>query len=293
MGDFYNHEKHLDIRFCKVYRTFAVGLLLHGTDHVRVIGNQLAQTHTNELRTDYHYDGGTMLTQLRCPQEGIDLTRNVDYLIYHNEVYGDGKEGIDVINSDDGRILYNYVHHCGNGIYIDPYSKYTMKNLEVAYNRVTNTSGGLCNGGDGTGNLKDAKIHHNIVYDGVGNGISHTATKRKGGSDFHSDLITTHNTVDNCGYFWDEIGWLGGGCFITGPDEEGRGIKDLTVSHNIFTNNAHYPLATTYKNLEERNINVFHNLMTRRGFNTTEYNTVKRTRIPVEGEQLITDDPQF
>lgn len=283
-----NRDTHVDVLFNRTFRTYAMGILVHQCNHVRVIGNTVVRPHSNEMRYTFGYDDGEMETQWRCVQEGIDLSWNDDFQINWNEVYGAGKEAIDVINSENGEIKYNYVHHAGNGIYIDPYIKYDQKNIEIAYNRVCNTTGGLICGGDGNGTLEGVRIHHNLVYDGIGHGLSHTATTKHGGSDYHRDIISYNNTVDNTGWWWDEVGWSGGGCFFSGPLEKGRGIIGLEIVNNLFTDNAHYPIATEYTDWQERNIVVRNNMVTRHAMTAPE-----DERLLVAGDNLIQADPLY
>ncbi|MFO8006968.1 MAG: right-handed parallel beta-helix repeat-containing protein, partial [Candidatus Brocadiia bacterium] len=151
-----------EVLFCTTYRTWAMGINIKQSDHVRVIGNRIVRPHDHTMF--YGYAQNRPLAAGAPPQEAIDLSRNTHFEVAFNEVYGGGKEAIDCISVTNGRIHHNYVHHCLNGIYIDAWG-IPIERLEIDHNYIHDAFNGIPLSTEGSNDLLDFSIHHNIVID--------------------------------------------------------------------------------------------------------------------------------
>lgn len=283
-----------EVLFCTTYRTWAMGVNIKKSDRVRVIGNRIVRPHDHTMY--YGYEENELMAATAAPQEAIDLSRNTHFEIAFNQVYGGGKEAIDCISVTDGRIHHNYVHHCLNGIYIDSWS-IPIKRLEIDHNYIHDAFNGIPLSTEGSNDLVDFKIHHNIVIDSKSNGIGVSEATYKSRPATVRDISVYNNTVDGGGGHAAGIGWASSGLRVHGhpgnPD-----FRDVFVFNNISTNAAQVPASCSYPDREARNIRFHHNLLfparnraprrvRRRNENYLDSYGV------VLGEDAVTSDPMY
>ncbi len=246
-----------EVLFCSTWRTWAMGVNIKHADHVRVIGNRIVRPHDHTMF--YGYEENRAIAARAGPQEAIDLSRNTHFEVAFNEVYGGGKEAIDCISVTDGRIHHNYVHHCLNGIYIDSWTL-PIERLEIDHNYIHNAYNGIPLSTEGSNDLVDFKIHHNIVIDSkaIGIGVSEATYKSKPAA--VRDISVYNNTVDGGGGHASGIGWTSSGLRVHGHPEN-PDFRDIFIFNNISTNADQVPASCSYEDREEHNIRFHHNLL--------------------------------
>ncbi|MBJ7898954.1 MAG: hypothetical protein GC158_03285 [Cyanobacteria bacterium RI_101] len=251
----------VEINFNKTYQTYSMGIISHGVNYLSVIGNQVIRPHSTQMAFDPQT--GDPRARLSAPQEGIDLSRNRHFEIAFNVVAGGGKEAIDCIRVQSGSIHHNYIHSSLNGIYIDSWSV-PISNLKIYRNFIENTFNGIPLSTEGSGDLLNIDIHHNIILNAKSNGISISEAVYKGGQ-HRPAKVANHqiynNTIDGVGGHGTAIGWLNSGINLRGYPHN-QNFRDILVQNNILTNTEGRPMSNSYANAaHNRSIRFFHNLI--------------------------------
>ena len=250
------HADHVEIRFNTTDRCHEMGIITHYTDNLKVVGNRVCRPHSEQMV--FTVPGDRPANKMHHGQEGIDLSRNRRFEVAFNEVYGGGKEAIDLISVQHGRVHHNYVHSSLNGIYIDSWSE-PIYDLEVDHNYIHNAYSGIPCSTEGSNKLLGFRIHHNIVFDSKSGGISISEATYKARPAEVRDHWIYHNTIDRCGYHADAIDWLSSGIRVAGFVDNPE-FGDIRVLNNIVTRSAHLPMSTPWENPAEKNIFVSHNV---------------------------------
>ena len=250
------HARFVEVQFNTTDRCNEMGIITHYCDDLRVIGNRVCRPHSEQMV--FTVPDGLPMNKVHHGQEGIDLSRNKRFEVAFNEVYGGGKEAIDCISVQHGRVHHNYVHSSLNGIYIDSWSE-PIEDVELDHNYIHNAFSGIPCSTEGSNKLLDFRIHHNIVFESKSGGISITeATYKSKPAEVRNHLID-FNTIDRSGYHAEAINWFTAGIGVAGfPDNPDFG--NITVENNIVTRSAHMPLRTPWKDPASRDIFVRNNL---------------------------------
>jgi len=285
------HARWVEVLFNTTDRCGTMGVITHYCDDLRVIGNRICRPHStqmvlfgaDDLPASKHF----------LAQEGIDLSRNERFEVAFNEVYGGGKEAIDLISVQHGRVHHNYLHSSLNGIYIDSWT-YPIVDVEVDHNYIHNTYEGVPCSTEGSNQLRDFDLHHNIIFDSKSSAISLTEATYKSEPTQIEDHRIRQNTIDRSGQHADSINWLSSGIrvsgFVDNPD-----IRKIQIFNNIVTRSMHMPISTPWENLAEREIVISHNLFwppvdaVPERLKNSHYATYKMDL----GEALVDEDPDY
>ena len=250
------HAQFVEALFNTTDRCNTMGIITHYCDNLRIIGNRICRPHSEQMV--FTTPGDQLANSNVHAQEGIDLARNQYFEVAFNEVYGGGKEAIDLISVQHGRVHHNYVHSSLNGVYIDSWTQ-PIVDVELDHNYIHNTYEGLPCSKEGSNKLLDFDLHHNIIFDSKSTGISITeATYTSKPTTIKGHRIT-QNTIDRAGNHADSINWISSGIRIAGFVDNPN-IKEFQVHNNIVTRSMHMPISTPWKNLATREINISHNL---------------------------------
>ncbi len=286
--------RFVEIAFNTVERAFSMGIIPHCIDDLKIIGNRLCRPHSALV-----LDASDTLDPFALgehPQESIDLSRNDRFEIAFNEVYGSNKEAIDLISVRDGRVHHNLVHSSLSGIYIDSWTL-PIERVEVDHNFIDNAYGGIPCSTEGSNNLLDFRIHHNIIVHSKMSGISLSEAVWKSKPAQVSGHRVYHNTVDAGGGHAIGIGWFSTGIGVGGHARNPR-FRDLAFFNNIVTRDAGLPYATSVTNLAGQAILFSHNLAFPAEDRTPAW---MRERDPkgserhqlVIGDKTVAQDPMF
>lgn len=284
----------VEIAFNTVDRAFSMGTITHGIDDLRIIGNRFCRPHSAQMLFDEQTLAPMALGE--HPQESIDLSRNDRFEVAFNEVYGSNKEAVDAISVKDGRIHHNYIHSSLSGIYIDSWT-IPIERVEVDHNFIHNAFNGIPCSTEGSNQLVDFRIHHNIVIDSKAGaiGISEATYKAK------PTAVRGHrifaNTIHRDGYHATGIGWFSSGLRVAGFAENTE-FRDVAVFDNIVTAAAQAPMTCSFEDPAARQIIFSHNLTFPADDRTPQW---IRERDPkaaagyrfVAGDQTVTKDPLY
>ncbi|RKX47403.1 MAG: hypothetical protein DRP64_01185, partial [Verrucomicrobia bacterium] len=250
------HARFVDVQFNTVDRCNTMSIITHYCDDLRIIGNRICRPNSEQML--YTVPGGLPANADNHAQEGIDLSRNQRFEVAFNEVYGGGKEAIDLISVKQGRVHHNYIHSSLNGIYIDSWTE-PIVDVEVDHNYIHNTYEGIPCSTEGSNQLRDFDIHHNIIFESKSAGINISEATYKSKPTIVEGHRIAQNTIDRAGYHADAINWLSSGIRVAGFMDNPN-FKDIQVLNNIVTRSAHMPMSTPWGNPEDRGIIISHNL---------------------------------
>jgi hypothetical protein len=289
-----NRAAFVDVSFNTVDHAYSMGIIAHSTDDLRIVGNRLCRPHSN--RAVFNPRTLEPETASELPQESIDLSRNTRFEIAFNEVYGSGKEAIDCISVQDGRIHHNYVHSSLNGIYIDSWG-IPIERLEIDHNFIHNAFNGIPMSTEGSNRLLDFRVHHNLVIDSKSGGIVVSEATYKSRPTHVQRIAVYHNTVDRGGYHATGIGWLSSGINVSGHPGN-VDFRDIFVFNNALTREAQAPMSCGYTNLAERHIVFTHNLLWPDGDRTLRALRERDTKgyeqwVRVMGDAPVAADPLY
>ncbi|MEB3160625.1 MAG: right-handed parallel beta-helix repeat-containing protein [Synechocystis sp.] len=252
---------HVEINFNNTYQTYSMGIISHGVNDLSVIGNQVIRPHSTQMA----FDAGTENPRgmLFGAQEAIDLSRNRHFEIAFNTVAGGGKEAIDCISVEEGTIHHNYVHSSLNGIYIDSWNV-PIKNLQIHHNFIENAFNGIPLSTEGSGDLLDIDIHHNIILNSKSDGIPITEATYKG-EKHRQAIIQNHkiynNTIDNVGGHATAIAWQASGIRLSGYSDNPN-FRNILVKNNIVTNTKGTAINNYYaETAQKQALTITHNLV--------------------------------
>jgi len=172
---------HFTIEDCATDDSIASGIYVYGEYgefcHDFIIKNNKI-TYANQ-GTNADYGEGKYFSS----QEAISVHRTYNFVIDGNEVGRGNKEPIDAKGgSYNGVIKNNYIHDFPDktpdrlaagedlypgsmGIYIDGSS-----HIEISYNKIERTNGGIHLAHEGGGDITDIHVHHNTVFGGAAKG---------------------------------------------------------------------------------------------------------------------------
>ncbi|MFP4222751.1 MAG: right-handed parallel beta-helix repeat-containing protein [Phycisphaeraceae bacterium] len=281
--------EQVDVNFNTTYRSFSMGIITHGNDELRILGNRVIRPHSISMVTDKAT--GETQSDDHLDQEGVDLSNNDGFEVAWNEVSGGGKEAIDCISVQNGRIHHNYVHSSLNGIYIDSWSE-PIVGLEIDHNFIHNAYAGVPLATEGSNELDDFDIHHNIVIDSKSMGIVVSeATYKAEPSPVHH-IRVFNNTIDRSGYHAQGIDWNSAGIQVSGFKDNPR-FNNVDVINNIVTNSAQVPMSSVYKDkLDQHDIRFSHNLLHPAEDQTLDRFHGDRLNMLL-GENPVTQPPQY
>lgn len=243
--------------FCNtLQRAFSMGIIAHGIDDLQIIGNRVCRPHSALMHSNVQTLEPEAMTE--HPQESIDLSRNDRFDVGFNEIYGSNKEAVDAISVRDGRIHHNYIHSSLSGIYIDSWT-IPIERVEVDHNFIQNVYNGIPCSTEGSNQLIDFRIHHNIVIDSKSGaiGISEATFKSKPAA-VHGHTVF-NNTVDGGGRHARAVGWFSAGYHVSGFPQNTE-FKDLWLFNNIGTNEAQLAACCSFPDMAARNIVFTNNL---------------------------------
>ena len=249
---------HVEVCFNETFQSFTMGIITHQIDHLEIIGNRVIRPHSNEMATDPVT--GEQRTLMHGMQEGIDVSRNRQFEVAFNVVAGGGKEAIDAISVEDGAIHHNYVQSSLNGIYVDAWTAPNQR-IELHHNFVQNAYNGIPLATEGSNNLFDFNIHHNLVVNTKSSGIAVTeATYRAEPASVQRHRVA-FNTVYRPGHHAIAIGWQSAGIEVGGFADNEK-FREVDVINNIVTDTAGMPLKNRYApRTEAHAIRFSHNLV--------------------------------
>jgi hypothetical protein len=302
---------HVTLSHNYVYGTFHCGINSATNTNLDMVGNTLGQvcsslyswdpaTQEWDLEGDWRnpYEGAEALEwgqwprelrHLRKPgREAIDNHRNEHVEIAFNEIYWCSKEGI----ADPQRhfkIHHNYIHHFlgphhSAGIYLDAYGP-IMDDLDVYANVIHHTATGIAIGSEGGTLGTDIRIHHNLCFDNWWTGILNLSAGQDGP---RRGMRIENNTVHRNGH----SSWEGN---PTGGIHLGSiNCRDITVRHNICTDNRDYQVAMMEQhNRLEQGIAIERNFCSPL-VGPLERDLPKLRRwYPVVGDHTLTGDPHY
>lgn len=248
----------VDIRFNTTSRCFSMGIISHGTDNLSITGNRVIRPHALEM--DFDVVTGEQIQHSELPQEGIDISRNRGFEISFNTVTGGGKEAIDCISIEDGSVHHNYIDSCLNGIYIDSWSV-PIRRVNIYHNFIINAYNGIPLATEGSSDLIDFDIHHNIIINSKSDGIGVTEATYKAKPATVQKHRIYNNTIDQSGSHAIAIGWQAAGIEIKGfPNNEN--FREINVWDNIVTDTTGMPLKNVYSQAaEDHAVFLTHNLI--------------------------------
>jgi hypothetical protein len=256
-GRAWGDTQRVDIRFNTVYQAYSMGIISHRTNDLTIIGNRLARTHSLEMAFDPFYD--VEMSKGELPQESIDLTRNQGFEVAFNSVIGSSKEAIDAISVRTGRIHHNMIDSCLNGIYIDSWST-PIRDIEIDRNFLRNAFHGIPLATEGSSDLTDIRIHHNIVVDSKSTGIAITEATYKANPAGVSNHEVWNNTVHRPGGHASAIEWKSAGISLAGFEDNPE-FRDIVVRDNIVTETSGRLIDNVYApHAGAHNIKVTHHL---------------------------------
>lgn len=288
----YTNPRFIEVNFNTTYQCNEMGIITHHVDDLKVNGNRICRPHSE--RMVYLNNGLTPANKTNHGQEGLDLSRNQRFEVAYNEVYGGGKEAIDLISVQDGRVHHNYVHSSLNGIYIDSWS-IPIERVEVDHNFIHNAYRGIPCSTEGSNNLLDFRIHHNIIFYCKEGGISIGEATYKAKPATIRGHVVYNNTADLNGYHVDAVTWLGND-YGFGGFTDNRGYRDVTFVNNIGTRHAHWPMATRIWDMEAHNLRAAYNLLWPNEDRVPEH-VRKQKAYPefrlVKGEHTVDKDPMY
>ncbi|MGK7395276.1 MAG: right-handed parallel beta-helix repeat-containing protein [Candidatus Cyclobacteriaceae bacterium M3_2C_046] len=292
-GSGWGVSRQVDVRFNTVYRSHTMGIIIHRVDQVQVIGNRVVRPHSVRMSSDPVT--GSLTSFDHGAQEAIDLSRNKGFEIAFNEVYGGGKEAIDCISVEDGEIHHNYVHDCLNGIYIDSWSV-PIRRLKIHHNFIHNAFNGIPLATEGSNDLYDFDIHHNIIIDSKSVGIGINEATYKANPAKVQEIRVYQNTIHGSGGHASAIGWQASGIDI-GGFKDNQEFKHITVRDNIVTHTTGRPLANVYAGKPAHHIDIVHNLIFPPEDSTPEWIVSKDRRLvdnfSVHGRSARLADPNY
>jgi hypothetical protein len=232
----------VDISFNDTFNTARMGVIVHWANDVTIIGNRIVRPHSLEQVVDPRT--GEPMGHDHLEQEGIDLTRNRGFEIAFNVVAGGGKEAIDCISVAEGDIHHNYVHHSLNGIYIDAWS-IPIRDLTIRRNFIHDAFNGIPLSTEGSNDLYDFAIHHNIIANSKTTGIKISeATYRAQPAAMQRHRVF-NNTIDRTGAHGVAIGWQTTGVGVAGFDGNEK-VREIQFTDNIITNTHGRPMVNGY-----------------------------------------------
>ena len=163
----FNAGGNIIIQRCEVYNTEDYGIKMNTSSNVSILYNDVSETSCNSW--------GEQITLLNV--NGFEIAYNESHHDCSNTGDTGGGSGIDTKQgSENGTIHHNEVHDLttplANGIYVDGWNADTS-NIQVYNNYVYNiNSGGIAIGAEAGGALHNITIHHNIVKNALGGGLT-------------------------------------------------------------------------------------------------------------------------
>jgi hypothetical protein len=249
---------HVDISFNTTWQTFSMGIISAQVNDITINGNRIFRPHAYEMARDAQT--GRPVSAAKGAQEAIDLSRSNRFEIAFNTVAGGSKEAIDVISINDGSIHHNYVLSSLNGIYVDSWSN-PIHRVDIYRNFIQDAFNGVPLATEGGNDLKDIKIHHNIIVDSRSAGIGVTEATYKAKPAAVQGHRVSHNTVHRSGAFAMSIGWQAAGIAVAGYRDNLK-FKDVDVWNNIVTESSGMPMKNVYRaSAEDHDIQFTHNLL--------------------------------
>ena len=294
--------RFVDVSFNTTHNIREMGISIKFWNDVRVNSNRLLRSHSERMvfstRGDKRYDvelpEGSPMNMRHHGQEALDLTNNDRFEIAFNEVYGGGKEAIDVISVQNGSIHHNTVDSALNGIYIDAWAE-PIENLKIYRNFIRNAFAGVPCATEGSNNLINFEIYENIIVDAHSVGIDISEATYKAKPATLKNHLVRNNTIHRSGYHVDSIDWMGAGIGI-GGFLDNPNITDFMIRDNIVTDTAHTPLKASLRDLEKRNIRFVRNLVWPDEDRVPARHAARRPdRVwdYVRGEKLIAAEPLY
>lgn len=268
---------HVDVLFNHFERAVGGNMSCTGSkdmrlEHCRVIGNRCLNAYDPKLIMATTGGGWQEHLRRRCGRgesfgaECLDMYRNNDFEVGHNEVSWGAKEGIDCLGfCYNGRVHHNYVHDIfviptflgGKvGIYIDAWGE-DQHHIEVDHNVVERAGSGINFHNEGRTPYRDMQCHHNLLVDNYWTGIEVGSVPDVQGGQVHN-ISVMNNTVYRNGFLDSNKGPAGG--IHIGPSVC---MSNLTVKNNIVAGNRDYPIATDSRmDRGAKRIIITHNLIT-------------------------------
>ena len=248
------NTRHILIEDCKVDRTYNSGISLWYADDVTVRGCEV--THANDI--DYR------LSQAKkgheAPHEAISVCGARHFVISDNHVHHCYKEGIDCKEvSSYGLVCNNIVHDVPRQAYYADAWFGLLEDIEFRNNIAHSSGWGFAISVEGKGSeVRNIRIHHNLVYDMKGAGILFGLW---GENRLRSDIHIYNNTIYQCG----SADWFSGN--VGSIDILSVNCKDVYIYHNICDQGFEYELGFGFdknklpKVLVQQNIIVKDNLV--------------------------------
>jgi hypothetical protein len=301
-GGFKPRPVGLDVSFNQTWNIREIGVNVKWWNDVVANNNRLVRSHSERMvfavRGDKRYDleipHDAPMNMRHHGQEALDLTNNDGFEIAYNEVYGGGKEAIDVISVQNGIIHHNTLDSALNGIYIDAWAE-PIENIKVYRNFIRNCFAGVPCATEGSNNLINFEIYENIILDSHSVGIDISEATYKAKPATLKGHLVRNNTIHRSGYHVDSIDWMGAGIGI-GGFLDNPNIRDFLIRDNIVTDSAHTPLKASLRGLEERNIRFVRNLVWPDEDRVPARHAQRRPERVwdyVRGEGLIAADPLY
>jgi hypothetical protein len=229
--------KQVDFVGNTIYLTRATGLWMSSDSELnRAIGNTVIRPNSRDLHFD---EAGQKVYHSNSAHEGIDFNATWGECAF-NEVYFGDKELIDCKGKNHHVLIHhNYLHRgIAAGIYVDAWNKAGLTDIEICYNTLDQTGGGIHLGSEVKQSLTDVRVHHNLVVDSHHTGISIFGTNTQ-------RIRVWNNTLVSSAWSFKARGWSGGGINLSGGNDGAP--TDVDIRDNLVVESAQYAIACNEK----------------------------------------------
>jgi hypothetical protein len=231
---------HVDIVDCTIHTTFAPAIGVWNAKYVRVVGNDVSNANTQDMRIFGSRDR-------ECPHEAISIAGVEFFEVAWNHVHHNDKEGIDVKEvSRHGNVHHNYVHNNDRqGLYADAWFG-LLHDVEFISNVVHDCEWGFVVSAEGSkAELRDVHVRHNLLHRNRASGV-YFGTWGDDGP--RSGVVIEHNTIWSNGK---PIHWAG----ATGSiDLRARNVRDTRIENNLCARGGAFEIATTWSPAEVESV---------------------------------------
>jgi hypothetical protein len=283
----HNPSHHIDIRDCRVDRTFAPGIgTWGGCADVRIVGNEITGATNPEMALKPEW------VRNEPPHEALSIMRTDRFEIAWNHIHHCGKEGIDIKEtSRHGVVHHNYVHHMPRqALYCDAWFG-LLEDIEFYSNVAHDSVWGLALSAEGKqAEMRNVRIHHNVFYNNGGSGIYFGTWGNNGP---RSGIVIAHNTLWRNGI--DPRHYAGS---VGSIDLRGRNVRDTVIANNICAAGGAFEIATYLppqdreRELEKLNIRIEGNLIQAMKTNTSAPDQWGKPW-PLRGEKTVLGNPNL
>jgi hypothetical protein len=276
-------SKYVDFVGNTIYLTRATGLWMNSDlEFDRAIGNTVIRPNSRDMRYDAE---GNKVYHSNSAHEGVDFNGTWGECAF-NEVYFGDKELIDCKGKNHNVVIHhNYLHRgVSSGIYVDAWNKAGLTNMEICYNTLDQSGGGINLGSEVKQSLTNVRVHHNLIVGSHHGGIGVFGTATSG-------IRIWNNTLVSCAWSFKARGWSGGGISLTGgPD---GAPTDIEIRDNLIVDSAQFSISINenYPTNALAQLVINHNQLSPQ-LTEPRYST-RDQRILINGENPLFEEPRF